>query len=75
MSTKELVYKYIDRLNESQLNAIIAVLKQFDIPMCAEVEPDEWDIEMIRRAEAVNDGETVSIEELAKDLGVDYGSI
>ncbi len=75
MSTKELVYRYIDRLNESQLNAIIAVLKQFNIPMYEEIEPDEWDMEMIRRAETENDGETVSIEELAKDLGVDYGSL
>ncbi len=75
MSTKELVYRYIDRLNESQLNAIIAVLRQFDIPMHEEIEPDEWDMEMIKRAEAENDGETVSIEELTRNLGIDYGSL
>ena len=40
-----------------------------------EVEPDDWDKEMIQRAKAENDGETISIEELAAETGIDYESL
>lgn len=34
------------------------------------VEPDEWDLKMIAEAEKENDGTTVSIEDLAAELGI-----
>lgn len=70
MSTKELVYSYIERLNESQLNAIIAVLKQFDIPMYQEIEPDEDELRMIAESEADN-SDPQPIEDFAERLGID----
>lgn len=73
MSTKELAYSLIDRLTESQLNAIVEILKGLSLPKVPEAEPDEWDMEMIKRAEEENDGETVSIEDFAKELGIEYG--
>lgn len=39
-------------------------------PVFPEVEPDEIDMEMISRANAENDGETISIEEFSKELGI-----
>ena len=33
-----------------------------------EVEPDQIDLAMIAEAEKVNDGTTISLEDLAKDL-------
>lgn len=75
MSTREMVYSLIDRLNDVQLEAIMGVLNQFSIPEYNEVEPDEWDLEMIKRAEEENDGETTSIEDFAKELGIDYDSL
>lgn len=40
-----------------------------------EVEPDEWDLEMIAEAKRINDGTVVSLEELAEELGVSYKDI
>ena len=34
------------------------------------IEPDDWDLEMIRTAEKENDGTTVSIESLASELKI-----
>ena len=72
MSTKELAYSLIDRLTERQLEAIVEILKGLSLPQIPETEPDEWDMEMIKRAENENDGETVSIEDFARELGIDY---
>ncbi|MCM1329773.1 MAG: hypothetical protein NC253_10080 [Ruminococcus sp.] len=75
MSTRELAYSLIDRLPERQLEAVVEILKGLSVPKIPEVEPDEWDLEMIKRAEEDNDGETISIEDLAKELGIDYDSL
>ncbi len=76
MSTKELAYSLIDKLDEKQLDAIVVILSGMSgVNLVEEVEPDEWDMEMIKRAEAENDGETIPIEELTRNLGLDYGSL
>ena len=72
MSTKELAYSLIDRLSERQLNAVVEILKGLSLSQIPEAEPDEWDLEMIKRAENENDGETVRIEDFAKELGIEY---
>lgn len=72
MSTKELAYSLIDRLTERQLEAIVEILKGLSLPQIPETEPDEWDMEMIKRAEKENDGETINIEDFARELGIDY---
>lgn len=33
-----------------------------------EIEPDEWDLEMIKQAEEENDGEAISLEIFAKEI-------
>lgn len=73
MSTKELAYSLMDSLTERQLEAIVEILKGLSLPKIPEVEPDEWDLEMIKRAEEENDGEVITIEDFAKELGIDYG--
>jgi len=70
MSTKELAYNYIDRLNESQLNVIIEVMKQFGVSIYKEIEPDEDELRMIAESEADN-SEPEPIEDFAKRLGID----
>lgn len=70
MSTREMVYSLIDKLNEAQLNAVMGILNQFSIPKYNEVEPDETDLKMIAEAEA-DDSEPMPIEEYAKSLGID----
>lgn len=37
-----------------------------------EIEPDEWDLQMIAQAEKENDGESVAFEDLAHELGVAF---
>lgn len=72
MSTREIAYSLIDRLDEKQLDAIIVILSGMSgAKNIEEIEPDEWDKKMIKRAETDNDGETVSIEDLAAKLGID----
>lgn len=73
MSTKEIAYSIIDNLNDIQLLAAVSLLKQLVVPL--EAAPDEWDREMISRAKRENNGETVSIEDLSKELGIEYGSL
>jgi hypothetical protein len=41
-----------------------------DIQNIKEIEPDEWDLKMLANAEKVNDGTTISLEALAKDLNL-----
>lgn len=46
--------------------------KEYYLPKFPEVEPDEWDLEMIRRAEEDNDDVVMTIEDFAKSLGIDF---
>ena len=48
---------------------------EYSFPKFPEVEPDEWDMEMIRRAEEDNDDDVMTIEDFAKSLGIDFGSL
>lgn len=74
MSTRELALTILNSLTEEQLQAFVTLFGN-PINRIPEVEPDEWDKEMIQRAKAENDGETISIEELAAETGIDYESL
>ncbi len=75
MSDKEIAKNIIDSLPDYKMVYVIDVLNGLkglivDDNDVEEVEPDEWDLSMIAEAEKVNDGTTISLEELAKDLGL-----
>ena len=74
MSTKELAYSLIDKLNESQLKGLIMLLQGYVSSGIDEVEPDEWELQMIAESEA-DDSEPMPIEEYAKGLGIDYDKL
>lgn len=75
MSTKEIAYSLLDRLTESQLNAIVGILKELSgVHIYNEVEPDEIDLKMIEEAES-DSSDPEPIEEYAKRLGIDYDSL
>lgn len=74
MSTRERVHLMVDTMTEEQLSALLILFGSFSA-VSTEVDPDEWDMEMIKRAESENDGSVTSIDDLAKELGIDYGSI
>ena len=76
MSTTERLHTIIDEMPMDQQEAWLIILeasrrKQF----IEEAEPDEWDLEMIKQAGEENDGETISLESFAKELGIDHDSI
>ena len=68
MSTKEIAYSLIDKLTESQLEGLIMLLQGYVSSGIEEVEPDEWELQMIAESEA-DDSEPMPIEEYAKGLG------
>ena len=75
MSDKEIAKNIIDSLPDYKMVYVIDVLNGLkgllvDDNDVEEVEPDEWDLSMIAEAEKVNDGTTISLEELASDLGL-----
>lgn len=74
MSTRELALTILNSLTEEQLQAFVTLFGN-PVNRIPEVEPDDWDKEMIQRAKAENDGKTISIEELAAETGIDYESL
>lgn len=52
-----------------------AISEKYSFSKLTEVEPDKWDLEMIKRAEEDNDGDVTAIEDFAKSLGIDYKSL
>lgn len=70
MSNKERVMQLIKDVPDNKLIFVIDMLESLKAYAGEEIEPDEWDLEMIAQAEAENDGESVTFDELKKELGV-----
>lgn len=70
MSNKERVLQLIDDIPEYKLVFVIDVLESLKAYAGEMIEPDEWDLKMIEAAKAENDDKTVSIEDLASELGI-----
>lgn len=70
MSNKEMAINIINQIPEYKLAYVVDVLNSIKnmITDVEEVEPDEIDLAMIAEAEKINDGTTISLEDLAKDL-------
>ena len=77
MSNREKVLRLIDDIPENKLVFVINVLESIKAyaGTVEEIEPDEWDLEMIARAEKVNDGTAVSFEEILKKDGLTYADL
>lgn len=70
MSNKERVIQLIEDIPESKLVFIVSMLENLKGYAGEAIEPDEWDLAMIAEAERVNDGETVTLEELCEELDI-----
>ena len=55
---------------ETVWNMIITTFPQKKWDNIETIAPDEWDLKMIEEAKRENDGESIGIEDLAKDLGI-----
>lgn len=70
MSEKEQIKQMIDRLPDYKLAYVASLIMNIEKTDIEEIEPDEWDLEMIEHAKKINDGQGIPIETLASELGV-----
>ena len=70
MSEKEQLKQIIDRLPDYKLAYVANLIMGIEKTNIEEIEPDEWDLEMIEHAKRINDGHGIPIETLASELGV-----
>ena len=70
MTDRELAAGLINSIAESKLPLVINVLRMIQVGY-TEVQPDEWDIALLKHAAQENDGTVISLDDLAKDLGVE----
>lgn len=73
MSNKEKVIQLLDSIPDYKMGYVLAYIQGItaDVDEPEEVAPDAWDLSMIAEAEKVNDGSTVTLEKLARDLDLD----
>lgn len=70
---KEIAINIINQMPEQNMAYIVNILKGLkNLPVIEEVEPDEWDLEMIARANHGNDGTYVSLDDLLTKDGLTY---
>lgn len=71
MSNKERINQLIDDIPDYKLIFIVEMLENLKAYAGETIKPDEWDLKMIEQAQQENDGVAVSLEELAKELGIE----
>lgn len=70
MSNKERVMKLIEDIPEHKLVFVIDILESLQAYAGETIEPDEWDLKMIKEAKEENNNQGISIETLASELGI-----
>lgn len=70
MSNKERVMQLIEDVPESKLVFVINMLENLKGYAGESIVPDEWDLQMIDEARKINNGETLSFEDVCKELDV-----
>lgn len=72
MSNKERVLQLIDDIPDQKLFFVVDMLESLKAYAGEEIEPDEWDLQMISQAKKENDGTTVTFEEMLSKDGLTY---
>lgn len=77
MSNKDKIISLLDIIPDNKIGYVLAYIQGItaDIAEPDEVDPDEWDIQMIAEAEKINDGATVSFDELLAKDGITYADL
>ncbi len=70
MSNKERVIQLISDIPDDKLVFVVDVLESMRAYAEEDIEPDDWDLKMMAEAEKQNDGSTVSMEDIASELGI-----
>lgn len=69
MSEKKQLKQIIDRLPDYKHAYVASLIMKIEKTDIEEIEPDEWDLEMIEHAKKINDGQGIPTETLASELG------
>ena len=69
MSNKERILQLIDGVADNRLAFVVGLLESLKAYAGEDVEPDQWDLQMLAEAEKENDGTTITLNELKKELG------
>lgn len=72
MSNKERVLQLINEIPDYKLIYVVDLLNSIKSLLIEEVEPDQWDLQMIDQSQKENDGQTVSFEEMLEKDGLTY---
>lgn len=75
MSEKERAIQLIEEIPDNKMIFVINLLNSIKGLLVEEVEPDEWDLNMIEEAERNNGGMTISFEELLEKEGLTYADL
>lgn len=75
MSNREYAHLLLDRVPESKIYYIMGVLEGAAIPEMEEMEPDQWDLDMMAQAQKDNDGTTLTLDEMLKKEGLTYADL
>lgn len=70
MSNRERILQLIEDVPDNKLIFIVNMLESLRAYADETIEPDEWDLKMIMDAEENNDGNTITLDELSKELGI-----
>ena len=71
MSSRERANVLLQGIPDNKLDFVITILESLQGYAGEAIEPDDWDKEMLSRAEHENDGTTVSLEQIAEELGIE----
>ncbi|GAA0273614.1 hypothetical protein MCI89_23480 [Muricomes sp. OA1] len=70
MSNKDRIIQLINDVPDNRLVFIVDMLESLKAYAGEEIEPDEWDLQMIAQAERENDGQTFTLGDVKQELGV-----
>lgn len=70
MSNKERVIQLIEDIPDYKLVFVVNVLESLKAYAGETIAPDEWDMKMIEDALRENDGESITLEDLCKELDI-----
>ena len=69
MGTREMAHAVIDKLSGAQLEAFLRLFAEPAVYI-EEIEPDEWDMKMLRESET-DSGESVPLDDFVREMGFD----
>ena len=75
MSDRERAIELLSAVPDYKIGYVVAYLQGVTAGEIEEVEPDDWDLEMIAEAERENDGTKTALDEMLKKDGLTYADL